>query len=189
MRLLTGTIFAPLSCFRPILFAICALFALPGKHTLTMAEAETYPQTSKPKTERHTIAEEKSRSQTTPPSEWRIPTKTQNQGYRQARPTHTSQISSEGQGHQPARPTHTSQTLPKTQKQDGLRTKKQATSAETQGQSASSYSFRPLLIRGKKRMVQKAENIKTQAENIVESELFFIEPDFKKRIFEDGGLE
>lgn len=48
-----------------------------------------------------------------------------------------------------------------------------------------SYSFRPLLIQGKKRMAQKNKDMKVEIGNIVESKLFFIDIDFKNRIFED----
>lgn len=49
----------------------------------------------------------------------------------------------------------------------------------------SSHSFRPLLIQGKKRVIQKTKDMKVESGNIIESELFFINMDFKKRIFED----
>ena len=46
------------------------------------------------------------------------------------------------------------------------------------------YTFNPLLIQGKKRDFEKSKDVKKQGETIVGSELFFIDMDFKKRIFE-----
>ena len=48
----------------------------------------------------------------------------------------------------------------------------------------SPYFFRPLLIQGKKRLIQKTKDMKVDSGNIVESKLFFIDIDFKKRLFE-----
>ena len=50
-----------------------------------------------------------------------------------------------------------------------------------------SYSFRPLLIQGKKRLIQKAKDMKVDSGNIAESKLFFVDIDFKDRIFEHEG--
>ena len=52
-----------------------------------------------------------------------------------------------------------------------------------------SYSFRPLLIQGKKRLIQKTKDMKVETDNILETQMFFLELDFKKRIFSDEGLE
>ena len=60
----------------------------------------------------------------------------------------------------------------------------QGQSAKTQNGNIPSYSFRPLLIQGKKRLVQKTKDMKVESGNIVESQLFFVDIDFKKRIFE-----
>ena len=46
-----------------------------------------------------------------------------------------------------------------------------------------SYSFRPLLIQGKKRLIQKTKDMRVDSGDIAESKLFFIDIDFKKRIF------
>ena len=46
------------------------------------------------------------------------------------------------------------------------------------------YSFRPLLIQGKKRLRQKTKDIKWESGHIAESQLFFVDIDFKERIFE-----
>lgn len=46
------------------------------------------------------------------------------------------------------------------------------------------YSFRPLLIQGKKQLVKKAKDLKVKDGKLNESEIFYIEMDFKKRIFE-----
>ena len=56
-------------------------------------------------------------------------------------------------------------------------------------QTNDSYSFRPLLIQGKKRLIQKAKDMKLEAGNISESKLFFVDINFQKRIFEDEGIE
>lgn len=61
----------------------------------------------------------------------------------------------------------------------------EASNTNSQADSFSSYSFRPLLIQGKKRMAQKSKDMKVETGNIVESKLFFVDIDFKKRIFED----
>ena len=50
-------------------------------------------------------------------------------------------------------------------------------------EKSSSYSFRPLLIQGKKHLIQKTKDMKVDSGNIAESKLFFIDIDFKKRIF------
>ena len=52
-----------------------------------------------------------------------------------------------------------------------------------------SYSFRPLLIQGKKRLTQKTKDLKLETDNILDTQIFFEEIDFKKRIFSDEGLE
>ncbi|MCZ0932893.1 MAG: hypothetical protein OXJ52_07065 [Oligoflexia bacterium] len=57
------------------------------------------------------------------------------------------------------------------------------------GANVKSYSFRPLLIQGKKRLVQKTKDMKVETSNILETKIFFAETDFKKRIFSDEGLE
>ncbi|MCY4321414.1 MAG: hypothetical protein OXC37_03285 [Bdellovibrionaceae bacterium] len=51
------------------------------------------------------------------------------------------------------------------------------------------YSFRPLLIQGKKRLIQKIKDLEIKTDNILETEIFFENIDFKKRIFVDEGLE
>ena len=52
-----------------------------------------------------------------------------------------------------------------------------------------SYSFRPLLIQGKKRLVQKTKDLKLETDNILETKIFFVDTDFKERIFFDEGFE
>ena len=52
----------------------------------------------------------------------------------------------------------------------------------------SAYSFRPLLIQGKKRLIQKTKDMKVEGGNIAESQLFFIDVDFKERIFENEAI-
>ena len=64
----------------------------------------------------------------------------------------------------------------------------QRQSAKIQNNKLSSYSFRPLLIQGKKRLIQKTKEMKVESGNIVESQLFFIDIDFKKRIFETEDI-
>lgn len=59
----------------------------------------------------------------------------------------------------------------------------------TSQKASSSYSFSPLLIQGKKRLIQKTKDMKLESNNIAESRLFFINIDFQKRIFEEEGLE
>ena len=68
---------------------------------------------------------------------------------------------------------------------------KVSASSETQekSESAQSYSFRPLLIQGKKRLAQKTKDMKVETDNILETQIFFMEIDFKERIFSDEGLE
>lgn len=51
------------------------------------------------------------------------------------------------------------------------------------------YSFRPLLIQGKKRLIQTVKDLEIKTDNILETEIFFTNIDFKKRIFVDEGLE
>ncbi len=51
-----------------------------------------------------------------------------------------------------------------------------------------SYSFRPLLIQGKKQVNQQTD-MKVESGSIVESQLFFVDIDFKKRIFESEFKE
>ena len=51
------------------------------------------------------------------------------------------------------------------------------------------YSFRPLLIQGRKRLVKKAKDMEVKTDNILETQIFFLKTDFKKRIFSDEGLE
>jgi len=55
-----------------------------------------------------------------------------------------------------------------------------------QAESDSKYSFRPLLIQGGKRLIQKTKDMKVDSRSITESELFFIDIDFQKKIFNDG---
>ena len=60
---------------------------------------------------------------------------------------------------------------------------------QTDGQSVEVYSFRPLLIQGGKKINKSLKNIKVDVNSVVESEVFFIDTDFKKRIFlDEGGL-
>ena len=61
--------------------------------------------------------------------------------------------------------------------------KKEETKTLIQNQEKT-YSFRPLLIQGKKRMIQKTRDMKIETGTVVESKLFFIEIDLKKRIFD-----
>ena len=51
------------------------------------------------------------------------------------------------------------------------------------------YSFRPLLIQGKKRLAQKTKDMKIETSDILETQIFFIDTDFKERIFSYEGLE
>ena len=60
---------------------------------------------------------------------------------------------------------------------------------ETKPENLQSYSFRPLLIQGRKRLVQKTKDLKLETANILETKVFFTDIDFKKRIFSDEGLE
>lgn len=53
---------------------------------------------------------------------------------------------------------------------------------------SSQYSFRPLLIQGKKRVIQKTKDMKLESGRIVESQLFFVDIDFQKRIFENEAV-
>ena len=46
------------------------------------------------------------------------------------------------------------------------------------------YSFRPLLIQGKKRFSDKSKDLKIEGESIVESEILSIRINLKDRIFE-----
>ena len=66
--------------------------------------------------------------------------------------------------------------------EDMQKTKEQ--NIKTQKDNHSPYSFRPLLIQGQKRLIQKTKEMKMESGNIVESELFFVDIDFHKRIFE-----
>ena len=50
------------------------------------------------------------------------------------------------------------------------------------------YSFRPLLIHGKKDVSKQIQEMKVETGAVVESEVFFVDQDFKKRIFRDEGL-
>lgn len=58
------------------------------------------------------------------------------------------------------------------------------TSPKSNQTSQKPYSFRPLLIQGKKRVSRTARDLKIEGEEIVGSDLFFIDIDFKQRIFE-----
>lgn len=49
------------------------------------------------------------------------------------------------------------------------------------------HSFRPLLIQGGKKIKRNTKNIKVDVNSISETEVFFIETDFKKRIYLDEG--
>ena len=60
---------------------------------------------------------------------------------------------------------------------------------EKKQEDPQSYSFRPLLIQGKKRLIQKTKDLKLETANILETKVFFTEIDFKKRIFYDEGLK
>ena len=51
------------------------------------------------------------------------------------------------------------------------------------------YSFRPLLIQGKKQFTKKTKDIKWESGHIAESQLFFVDIDFKERIFEGESLK
>ncbi len=51
-----------------------------------------------------------------------------------------------------------------------------------------SYSFRPLLIRGKKHFSKKSKDLKVEGESIVESDIFSIKINFEERIFELGNM-
>ena len=53
---------------------------------------------------------------------------------------------------------------------------------------AQPYSFRPLLIQGKKEVGRQITEMKLETGALVESEVFFIDQDFKKRIFTDEGF-
>jgi len=50
-----------------------------------------------------------------------------------------------------------------------------------------SPSFKPLLIQGSKKIKNNINNIKVDIDSLSETEVFFIETDFKKRIFSDEG--
>ena len=53
-----------------------------------------------------------------------------------------------------------------------------------------SYSFRPLLIQGQKRLSSRSKDMRVEGESIVESEMFLPQIDFRGRIFEmqpEGG--
>ena len=50
------------------------------------------------------------------------------------------------------------------------------------------YSFRPLLIQGKKELGRQIQEMKLETGAVIESEVFFIDQDFKKRIFIDEGF-
>ena len=65
----------------------------------------------------------------------------------------------------------------------------QSSNAKAQTGNFSAYSFRPLLIQGKKRLIQKTKDMKVEGGNIVESQLFFIDVDFKERIFENEAVQ
>ena len=49
------------------------------------------------------------------------------------------------------------------------------------------HSFHPLLIQGGKKIKDNTKNIKVDINSISETEVFFIETDFKKRIYLDEG--
>ncbi len=54
--------------------------------------------------------------------------------------------------------------------------------------SKTSYSFRPLLIQGKKRFSEESKDLKIEGESIVESEVFSIKHSVRDRIFEWESL-
>ncbi|MDE0092355.1 MAG: hypothetical protein OXN83_03605 [Oligoflexia bacterium] len=60
---------------------------------------------------------------------------------------------------------------------------------QKQSEALKTYSFRPLLIQGKKRLIQQTKEMKVKTDNILETQIFFVTTDFKKRIFSDEGLE
>ena len=64
-----------------------------------------------------------------------------------------------------------------------------ADTEQKQSADVKNYSFRPLLIQGKKRMAQKTKDMKVETSDVLETKIFFTEIDFKKRIFSDEGLE
>ena len=70
--------------------------------------------------------------------------------------------------------------------QTGLRVVKEL---KTQDQTLNQvHSFQPLLIQGSKKINRDSKNIKLDIKNsISETEVFFIETDFKKRIYLDEG--
>ncbi|MBC6415372.1 MAG: hypothetical protein GDA46_03160 [Bdellovibrionales bacterium] len=49
------------------------------------------------------------------------------------------------------------------------------------------YSFRPLLIQGGKK-IKNSNHVKVNINSLGESEVFFVDIDFKKRIFLDEGV-
>ena len=51
-----------------------------------------------------------------------------------------------------------------------------------------SFSFRPLLIQGKKQFSDKSKDLKVEGENVAESEILSIKVDFKNRIFDLGNM-
>ena len=58
-------------------------------------------------------------------------------------------------------------------------------SKELDKKPAETYVFQPLLIRGKRLSFRKSKDVQKQGRWILESELFFENIDFKKRIFTD----
>ena len=60
---------------------------------------------------------------------------------------------------------------------------------QEKNEDVKTYSFRPLLIQGKKRLAQKTKDLKVETDNILETQIFFTEIDFKKRIFSDEALD
>ena len=67
------------------------------------------------------------------------------------------------------------------------REKKKEALIKKQEDKDSIYSFRPLLIHGKRQFSKRSEDMKVQGKSIVESEMFSVDIDFKKRIF--SGFE
>ena len=60
---------------------------------------------------------------------------------------------------------------------------------KTKKERFSAYSFQPLLIQGKKRLIQKTKDMKVESENIAESKIFFVDINFKNRIFDHENIE
>lgn len=70
-----------------------------------------------------------------------------------------------------------------------LKVNSQSKSEKSNAGKEKVYSFQPLLIKGEKQSVKKAKNMKVKGEDIINSELFFIDIKIKDRIFDEAGLE